>query len=141
MTRKDKETKIEVLKRKISQYFAHMNVVEADEDIEIIYAESKMNKDDILDEELVSIKIETQEELDAKIAEHKSKKKNYFGNRHLVEPKKSKKKEDKPVVSKLPQNEVMEILRKNRSHPLWGKEIYRWSMKDWESLFKLRDEK
>jgi hypothetical protein len=137
----DKQTRIQVLRRQISQYFSHMNPPQEET---IIYAESKMNREEpIVEEEPEYSKIKTQEELDQKIAQHKEKKekKNYFGNRHLVPPKVSKKKTDAPVLSKLSQKETMEILRKDRSHPLWAKEIYKWSTKDWESLFKLRDEK
>lgn len=114
----DKKQRSEELRRKIVEYFTEMYPARVEAFIEI---ESKINKyEEVVEEEPV----------------HKV---NRFGTRHLV-PEKVKK-ELSVVKAKLPKNEVMEILRKDRKHPLWEKEVISWTAKDWESLFKLRDEK
>lgn len=78
-------------------------------------------------------------------------KKNYYGTRGEVvkkEPRNRVLKRKETAVSnklpssnKIPYNEVTEILNKDRKHRLWDKEIYKWTNKDWEELYTLRNEK
>lgn len=98
-----------------------------DDDIEI---RSKMQEISVIDE-------------DPTYQRHIVPKKNYHGTRNEVVKKETRKKiKASPVVSnKMSQTEVTAILSKDRKHKLWDKEIYAWTGKDWEELYKLRDEK
>jgi hypothetical protein len=42
------------------------------------------------------------------------------------------------VIQEISVSEAKKVLEKDRKHYLWGKEVHRWSEKDWENFYKLR---
>jgi hypothetical protein len=127
------EERRKALSAKIAEFFnaKSLSVVVPDETMTF---SSKLNESSIIDEEPT-------------YQRHVEPKKNYYGNRHEVvkkEPRSktvAKKGKDIVVSNKMSNSEVTAILSKDRKHRLWDKELYKWTIKDWEELYKLRDEK
>jgi len=123
MEEKERASRLKELSKKIANYFKNVETPEV-----YVHIESKMNIDN-------EPTFKAQEKFEEKSE------KNYHGTRESAPIKEKKKPTPKTFKIKLPKNEVMEILRKDRKHPLWEKEIVYWNTNDWDSLFKLRDEK
>jgi hypothetical protein len=142
------EERRKMLSAKITEYFnaKSLSIVTPSETL-IIGSKLNNMQDNAIMDESIEIHSKMQEisivDEDPTYQRHVIPKKNYFGTRQEVVKKETRKKiKASPIVSnKMSQTEVTAILSKDRKHKLWDKEIYSWTAKDWEELYKLRDEK
>jgi hypothetical protein len=126
------EERRKALSEKIAEYFNTKSITSIIPNVLTFSSKlNTMNESSIVDE-------------DPTYQRHMKPKRNYHGTKHEVikkEPRTPKKKESPIVSNKMSQTEVTAILSKDRKHRLWDKEIYTWTLRDWNELYTLRDEK